>query len=114
MELKLFLVIAVLSFGATEIVKSVINLFLPELKIGIIISAVFSFAFVVGWGTGIAHWFVPVDYLGADIPLLFKYADIVTTAFILSMGSKGLNTLLEQLGVNISDSTQKFFIESEE
>jgi len=93
---------AALSFGATEVIKTIINIFKPDLKIGAVISALFALAFTTGLGIGFVGWLSEIPYELTMIPVLFQIADIVTTAFILSMGSKGLNNFLEGLGIDIS------------
>jgi hypothetical protein len=107
MELNfmLFLMVAALSFGATEVIKGIINIFKPDWHLGLVISVGFSALFMIGIGQGLLAWIAELDYATTMIPLLVQIADIATTAFILSMGSKGLNTFLENvLGVDLADS----------
>jgi hypothetical protein len=107
MELNfmLFLMVAALSFGATEVIKGIINIFKPEWHLGLVISVVFSTIFMVGIGQGLLAWIAELDYGVTAIPVLVQAADIAATAFILSMGSKGLNAFLENvLGVDLADS----------
>jgi len=106
MDLKLFLVVAVLSLSATEVLKGIIPAFFPKLKLGLVLSAILSLSFMIGWGSGIAQWFAAVDYASADFPMLFKYADVIATSFVLTTGSKGLNSILELLGVDLSGAVK--------
>lgn len=114
-----FILIAALSFGATEVLKAIVNLFKPEWKLGLIFSVVFSLMFTVGLGVGFVGWLAGVDYSKAMVPTVLQVADILTTAFILSMGSKGLNSFVENnLGIDISgglkNAVDKFLSEHNE
>lgn len=114
-----FILIAALSFGATEVLKAIVNLFKPEWKLGLIFSVVFSLMFTVGLGVGFVGWLAGVDYSKAMVPTVLQVADILTTAFILSMGSKGLNSFVENnLGIDISgglkNAVDKFLSEHDE
>jgi len=106
-NLLVFTLISALSFSATEVVKSIINIYKPEWKFGMMISVFFSFAFVLGLGYGILSWLGSVDYSTTMIPALTRSTDIVTSSLVLSLGSKGLNAFLETLGINLSGGLKK-------
>jgi len=95
--------IAGLSFGATEVLKGIVNLFIPEWRLGLVFAVFFSSIFMVGVGSGLLAWVAQYDYSTSNFPVLVQYADIATTAFILSLGSKALNIFLEDtLGIDVS------------
>lgn len=103
---EIFLQIALVSFGSTEVIKNILHIFFHRVKIGMLISVLFTMCFTIGLGYGMLGA-SGLDYNSMGIPMLMKYADIVTTAFLLSVGSKGLNALFESRGVNISGSLKK-------
>ena len=104
MELKVFLYMAVLVFTATEVIKGVVNVYIPKVKIGLLLALVLGILFDLGLGIGLVSFLGEIEYNSTMIPVLFQGVDILTTGAILSMGSKGLNVVLEKMGIDIAGS----------
>lgn len=103
MDLKVFIIMATLTYGATEVIKGVINVYAPKIKIGLLMALIFGIAFDLGYGIGITSAITGIKYSETFIPELFMGMDILTTGALLSLGSKGLNAFLESKGVDVSN-----------
>lgn len=106
MDFKVFLAMAVLAYSATEVIKGVINVYAPQLKIGLALALVLGLLFDLGYGIGLVSAISGIQYVDVFIPQLFMGIDIFTTGCVLSLGSKGLNAILEHFGVDIAGSLQ--------
>jgi hypothetical protein len=104
MGMNVFIYMSVLAYGATEVIKAIINVYKPELKIGLVIAFILGLSFDLGLGVGLVSFLSGIQYEMVYIPILFKITDIFTTGAILSLGSKGLNAILEKNGVDVAGS----------
>jgi len=104
MGINIFLYMAVMAYGATEVIKGIINVYKPDLKVGLVMAFILGLAFDLGLGTGLVSFLSGVEYSAVLIPYLFQFTDILTTGAILSLGSKGLNSVLEKNGIDIAGS----------
>ena len=89
MDIKVFLYIAVLSYSATEVIKGILNVYIPKLKVGLLLAFILSTSFIAGLGIGLVSFLSGVQYDSVMIPYLFQGVDLLTTGAILSLGSKG-------------------------
>jgi hypothetical protein len=102
MNYIVFIAMALLSYSATEVIKAVVNVYFPNLKIGMILALVFGILFSFGYGIGLVSAVSKVEYSTVLIPYLFMVVDLIGTGAILSLGSKGINSFLEHFGIDIS------------
>jgi len=106
-SLKVFMIMAILVFTSTEVIKGVFNVYKPEWKFALALALVFGIIFDLGYGVGLASTIASVKYADTYIPNVFMFMDILTTGAIISLGSKGMNAFLEVLGINIGGSISK-------
>jgi len=103
-QLHWFLFMAVAVYMGTEMIKGVVNVYAPDLKIGLLLAMILGVLFTLGLGSGLVAVLAKLEYNKVMIPVLFRIVDILTTGAILSGGSKGLNTFFEKIGVDMAGS----------
>lgn len=102
MDFKVYLGMAVLAFSATEVFKAVANVYKPELKIGLVLALFLGLSYSIGYGTGLVSAISGVEYNTVLFPMLFMTTDLVCTGAVLSLGSKGINMVLEYFNIDVS------------
>lgn len=102
----ILLAMAVMVYTSTEVIKGVINVYFPQVKIGLLMALILGILFDLGLGIGVIGGIFKVEYTKTFIPYLTMGVDILTTGAILSMGSKGINMIMEKMGLDLAGSIE--------
>lgn len=90
-----FLFVGAITYTTTEVIKACIRLFFKRARVGVLISLVINSLFVLAIGEGLAARALEFKYSSMAIPELFKYVDIFTTATVLCLVSKGVDSFID-------------------
>lgn len=90
-----------MAFSATvtmgsEVLKTLIKLYFPNLKIGLLIAVSFGLALSLTYGTGLVGGLFGIDYGTAWNETGFRIVDLVLSGFIYGLSSKAIVTLWER------------------
>ncbi len=90
-----------MAFSATvtmgsEVLKTLIKLYLPDVTIGLLLAVIFGLALSLSYGTGLISGMFGVDYGTAWNGIGFKLIDLVLSGLIYGSSSKAIVTLWER------------------
>ena len=81
---------------SSTVLKELIKIYFPKVKIGLILAVVFGISVSYTYGTGLLGGMFGIDYGTAWYELGFKICDLVMSGLIYSLSSSAIVTLWER------------------
>jgi len=90
-----------LAFSATvtmssEVLKNLIKIYFPNVKVGLILAVGFGLATSLTYGTGLLGGMFGIEYTTAWYEFGFRLVDLIMSGLIYSLSSKAIVTLWER------------------